>query len=123
MNVAIVQGRVKGNTDRRSAQDGTLLLSFDVVVTVPDGPSQQVPVTWAGPDGREPTLEAGTLVTVVGHVFRRFYRSGGKTISRTDVRADRIIRGVGARASRALQLRYTPSSELRTNAGDGSPPH
>ena len=108
MNVAIVQGRVKGNTDRRSAQDGTLLISFDVVVTVSDGPSQQVPVTWVGPDGREPTVEAGMSVTVVGHVLRRFYRSGGKTMSRTDVRADRVIRGVGTRASSAIEAALTP---------------
>lgn len=103
MNVAIVQGRVKGEPDRRSAQDGTLLLSFDVIVTVVDRPSQQVPVTWAGPDGRAPTVEEGMSVTVVGHVLRRFYRSGGRTLSRTDVRADRVVRGVGARASSAMQ--------------------
>jgi hypothetical protein len=103
MNVAIVQGRVRGDVDRRSAHDGTLLISFDVVVTVSDGPSQQVPVTWIGPEGREPTVDAGMSVTVVGHVLRRFFRSGGKTMSRTDVRADRVIRGVGTRAATAIK--------------------
>lgn len=104
MNVAIVQGRVKGDPDRRSAQDGTLLLSFDVVVAVADGPNQQVPVTWAGPGGRAPTVDAGMTVTVVGKVLRRFYRSGGQTLSRTDVRAERVVRGVGVRASTAIDV-------------------
>lgn len=103
MNVAIVQGRVRGDADRRSAQDGTLLVSFDVVVTLADGPAQHVPVTWAGPDGRAPVIEADMLVTVVGHVLRRFYRSGAQTLSRTDVRADRVVRGVGSRAAAAME--------------------
>lgn len=103
MNVAIVQGRVRGEADRRSTQDGTLLVSFDVVVTSPDEPSQHVPVTWAGPDGRAPVVDADMLVTVVGHVLRRFYRSNGLTLSRTDVRADRVIRGVGSRAAAAME--------------------
>jgi len=102
MNVAIVQGRVKGEPDRRSARDGTLLLSFDVAVATSDGASQHVPITWAGPEGREPRVEPGLLVTVVGQVLRRFYRSGGKTQSRTDVRAERVVRGAGARANSAI---------------------
>ncbi len=109
MNIAIVQGRVKGEPDRRSSQDGTLLLSFDVVVAVIDGPNQQVPVTWAGPDGRAPAVGDGMAVTVVGHVLRRFYRRGGQTFSRTDVRASKVVRGVGTRASTAIE---TALSEL-----------
>lgn len=102
MNVAIVQGRVKGAPDRRFSRDGTLLLSFDVLITVSDGPNRQVPVTWAGEEGCEPSIEAEMAVTVVGHVFRRFHRSGGQTLSRTDVRADKIVRGVGVRAQAAM---------------------
>ncbi len=103
MNIAIVQGRVRGEMDRRTTQDGTLLVSFDVVVSVSDGPSQQVPVTWAGPDGRAPSIEDGVPVTVIGSVVRRFYRSGGQTRSRTDVRAERVIRGAGTRAKAAIE--------------------
>lgn len=106
MNIAIVQGRVRGEPDRRMAKDGSLLLSFDVVVVVPDGPSQQVPVTWAGPKGREPAVEDELLVTVVGQVHRRFYRSGNQTMSRTDVRAQRIVRGAGARAVSAVEAAF-----------------
>jgi len=103
MNVAIVQGRVRGESDRRLLRDGTLLVSFDVVVSSSDGPDQQVPVTWAGAEGRAPMVEEGMLVTVVGRVLRRFYRSGGQTSSRTDVRADRVVKGAGARAVAAIE--------------------
>lgn len=111
MNVAIVQGRVRSTPDRRSAQDGSLLLSFDVVVTADDGPSQQVPVTWAGPVGSAPTVEDGMVVTVVGRVLRRFYRSGGQTLSRTDVRAERVVRGAGSRAASAVGAALAPHKE------------
>lgn len=109
MNVAIVQGRVRNEPDRRSAQDGSLLLSFDVVVAADEGPSQQVPVTWAGPVGNAPTVAEGMVVTVVGHVLRRFYRSGGQTLSRTDIRAEKVVRGAGARAASAIGASFTPS--------------
>lgn len=108
MNVAIVQGRVRGEPDRRSAQDGSLLLSFDIVVAAAEGPSQQVPVTWAGPVGNAPTVDDGMVITVVGHVLRRFYRSGGQTLSRTDVRAEKVVRGAGARAASAVGSALAP---------------
>lgn len=108
MNVAIVQGRVHGEADRRTSRDGRLLVSFDVAVPGRDGPSLQVPVTWAGAPERAPSIHDGMLVTVVGCVFRRFYRSGGRTLSRTDVRADRVIRGAGTRAASAIETALMP---------------
>lgn len=108
MNVAIIQGRVRGEPDRRTTRDGMLLVSFDVVVTARDGPSQQVPVTWLGHADRAPTMEDGAMITVVGPVLRRFYRSGGQTMSRTDVRAERVVRGAGTRANAAIQTALAP---------------
>lgn len=102
MNIAAVQGRVRTNPDRRKAQDGSLLLSFDVQVDVSGGAKQQVPVTWKGPERHAPTVEEGLAVTVVGPVIRRFYRSGGRTLSRTDVRATKVVRGFGTRADAAI---------------------
>lgn len=103
MNVAIVQGRVRSEPDRRTSGDGLLLVSFDVHVEGDHGPRQHVPVTWAGTPGSEPRLEVGAVVTVVGSVLRRFYRSGGRTTSRTDVRAERVIRGAGTRSRAAIE--------------------
>jgi len=111
MNVAIIQGRVRAQPDRRTSHDGSLLLGFDVLVEPEEGPTQQVPVTWSGEEGEEPTLSEGARVTVVGHVLRRFYRTGGRTVSRTDVRADRIVRGVGARADAAIEAALAAHAE------------
>lgn len=111
MNIAIVQGRVRTEPDRRVQRDGSLMLSFDVLVEPGEGSTQQVPVTWSGPQGGEPTLTEGARITVVGHVLRRFYRTGGRTMSRTDVRASRIVRGVGARAEAAIAAGLAPHTD------------
>lgn len=99
MNVAVVQGRVRTAPDCRVARDGTLFVSFDVVI---DGvPSTQVPVTWTGPTGKVPkAIAEGKRVTIIGSVHRRFYRRGGATTSRTDVRAERVLSGMGQRTRR-----------------------
>lgn len=102
MNIAVVQGTVKGELDRRSGRDGEVLVAFDVAVAVRDGPGQRVPITWAGPEGKVPAIENGVVVTIVGHVHRRFYQAAGRTTSRTDVRAERIVRGAGSRAAKAV---------------------
>jgi hypothetical protein len=113
MNIAVVQGRVRDVPDQRVASDGSLLVSFDVIVeqasqTPPSRASAseavgtQVPVTWKGSQAKVPAISQGDMVTVVGTVHRRFYRRSGATVSRTDVRARRIIRGSGVRASRAI---------------------
>lgn len=98
MNIAVVQGRIRTTPDRRVARDGSSLVSFDVVI---DGvPARQVPVTWAGPVGKEPAaIVAGRRVTIIGSVDRRFYRRAGATMSRTDVRAERVLTGTGQRAT------------------------
>lgn len=101
MNFVVVQGRVRSEPVRREASDGTLLVSFDL--RIEESPSRHVPVTWRGAPSSEPTgIEEGRLLTVIGSVDRRFYRRGGTTVSRTDVRADRIVRGAGKRALTAL---------------------
>lgn len=101
MNIAIVQGSVRAEPDVREAADGDQLVSFDVMVEG-DGPTQQVPISWRGRPTHAPTVAEGAVVTVVGPVIRRFYRSGGATVSRTDVRADRIVKGAGRRAEAAI---------------------
>lgn len=102
MNIAVVQGRVRTTPDRRMARDGSLLVSFDVMI---DGaPETQVPVTWSGPSSKVPTvIGQGALVTVIGSVRRYFYRRGGATTSRTDVLADRVLAGTGQRSTAAVK--------------------
>ncbi len=97
MNIAVVQGIVRAEPDCREARDGSLLVSFDLVIE--GSPRTQVPATWIGHPAAMPTaITEGQTLTVIGAVHRRFYRTGGATASRTDVRADRIVRGAGKRA-------------------------
>ena len=101
MNIAVVQGSVRTDPDCREARDGSLLVSFDLVI---DGsPRTQVPITWAGDAAAMPAaITEGQVLTVIGSVHRRFYRSGNATSSRTDVRAEQIVRGAGKRARAAV---------------------
>ena len=74
---------------------GDVLVAYEVTVPRTEGPADSVPVVWFPTARRQPSLEAGDEVVVVGRVRRRFFRSGGTTQSRTEVVADR---GVPARA-------------------------
>ena len=101
MNIVVVQGRVRAEPDRRVANDGSTIVSFDLVIDT--APAHQVPVTWRGSPSQEPAgIEEDQLLTVVGSVDRRFYRRAGATVSRTDVRAERVVRGAGKRAAAAI---------------------
>ena len=67
----------------------------------------QVPITWKGlPSDEPPGIEIGKTLTVIGAVDRRFYRRGGATVSRTDVRAVRVVRGAGKRAEAAIRAAW-----------------
>jgi len=110
MNVAVIVGEVLGDVHRSVRDDGSVVVSFDVVVSVEgDGSTMParasgrtvVPVTWFGSAEKTPKVETGTLVTAIGGVRRRFYRRGGATVARTDVLADRVIPGPPGRSRRA----------------------
>ncbi len=105
MNIAVVQGSVRNAPDCREARDGSLLVSFDLVI---DGsPRTYVPITWVGDAAARPsTITEGQTLTVIGSVHRRFYRSGSTTSSRTDVRAERIVRGAGKRGRAAVAAAF-----------------
>ena len=49
-------------------------------------------MTFVDPPAAVRRLDAGHEVIVVGHVRRRFFRSGGATQSRTEVVAEGLIR-------------------------------
>ncbi len=97
MNVAIVQGTVRGHPDIVELEGALTRIGFDV-----DTSAGLVPVTWQGPTRRRPTVRPDRAVTVVGAVQKRFYRRAGTTVSRTDVVAIRIVAGVGVRADEAI---------------------
>jgi hypothetical protein len=87
VNLAIVRGRLAAEPDLRPLPGGTTVAHLDVVTDL-----GTVPVAWHEP--RSATLAAlpvGVELLVVGRVARRFFRSGGRTLGRTEVVADRVV--------------------------------
>lgn len=87
VNLAVIRGRVGSEPDLRSLPSGSTVAHLDVVTDL-----GTVPVAWHEP--RTATLTAlpvGTELLVIGRVHRRFFRSGGRTLSRTEVVADRVV--------------------------------
>lgn len=101
MNVAVVQGRAVAPAEPRELGSGSTVWSFDVATTSDEGRSVSVPVCWTDPP-RPPSFEAGAAVLVLGSVRRRFFRSGGATVSRTELVAERVVVGAARRARAAL---------------------
>jgi single-strand DNA-binding protein len=86
-NLVVLRGHVSSEPRRRDLPSGTTMLQIEVT-TPGDGALLSVPVVWF-----EPTRDFAPAdeVTVLGHVRRRFYRTGGVTQSRTEVVADQIV--------------------------------
>jgi single-strand DNA-binding protein len=86
-NLVVLQGHVSSEPRRRDLPSGTTMLQIEIT-TPGDGALLSVPVVWF-----EPTRDFAPAdeVTVLGHVRRRFYRTGGVTHSRTEVIADQIV--------------------------------
>jgi single-strand DNA-binding protein len=86
-NLVVLQGHVSSEPRHRDLPSGTTLLQIEVT-TAGDGGLLSVPVVWFDP-ARD--FESADEVTVLGHVRRRFYRTGGVTQSRTEVVAECIV--------------------------------
>jgi single-strand DNA-binding protein len=86
-NLVVLQGHVSSEPRRKDLPSGTTLLQLEVT-TRGEGGLLSVPVVWF-----EPTRDFAPAdeVTVLGHVRRRFYRTGAVTQSRTEVVADYIV--------------------------------
>lgn len=86
-NLAIVRGRLTGPPQCRDLPGGAAVADFDLATD--DG---TVPVAWREPSSAIlAAMQPGESVVVVGHVQRRFFRSGGRTHCRTEVVAQRVI--------------------------------
>jgi single-strand DNA-binding protein len=102
MNVSIVRGTVSRPPESRVLESGSTVLSCDVVVRS-TGKAESVPVSWFDPPARATKLREGDEVLVTGRIRRRFYRSAGRTQSRTDLVADTVVR-TSARVQMAKAL-------------------
>lgn len=88
MNVVVLKGTIASFPVAREHPDGKRYLSIELITTIEDGSTASVPVAWYDP--RPVTFDAGDVVTVVGHIARRFFRASGLTQSRTEVIAATI---------------------------------
>jgi single-strand DNA-binding protein len=86
-NLVVLQGHVTSEPRSRELPSGTTLLQIEVT-TSGDGGLLSVPVVWFDP---KRDFAPSDDVTVLGHVRRRFYRTGGGTQSRTEVVAESIV--------------------------------
>lgn len=87
LNIVIVRGRLGSDPDLRTLPSGGVVAQFDLITQ-----HGTAPVAWHDPAGATTKLmNAGLIIVVIGRVHRRFFRSGGRTQSRTEVVADRVI--------------------------------
>lgn len=106
LNMAVIIGTMTNEPVHRELADGTLIVQFDVrtSIDVDDRTATiSVPVAW-----RDPTTAAvgaltpGTVVIATGRVERRFFRSGGATLTRTELIAERCIPARRAKGRRSM---------------------
>jgi single-strand DNA-binding protein len=88
MNVVLLQGVLSSEPRRRELPSGSLLLSWEVTTESSDK-KQSVPVVWFDPPRSAQGLANGEEVVVLGTVRRRFYAAQGRTVSSTEVVAER----------------------------------
>lgn len=75
---------------------GGLVTEYEVRIQVDERHTETVPAVWHDAPAAAASFAAGTEITVVGRVRRRFFRSGGATQSRTEV----VVRSMSATRSK-----------------------
>ena len=120
MNVTVLWGTLSSDPVWRELRSGVSVVSLEVTTDSEFETRATVPVSIIEPK-RVRELErmaAGDTVVVIGETRRRFYRAGGATGSRTEVRAvqvipagrrDRVAKAIGEVASVLGEL---PEREL-----------
>lgn len=87
LNLAIIRGRLAAEPDLRTLPSGGLVAQFDLITG-----EGTAPVAWHDPTpATAKMMRTGLSIVVIGRVHRRFFRTGGRTQSRTEVVADRVI--------------------------------
>jgi len=89
MNIVVLQGTLSRPPDERQLRE-SVLATYEVT-TRDGGRAVTAPVVWFDPPEAAWKLDAGDDVTVVGEVRRRFFRSNGRTESRTEVVASTVV--------------------------------
>ncbi len=90
MNIVVLQGTLSRAPESRSLQQGELA-TYEVTTRAEEAAAVTAPVVWFDPPPSAWKFDAGDEVTVVGEVRRRFFRSNGRTESRTEVVARTVL--------------------------------
>lgn len=99
-NVAVVIGTLSSDPRVTDLPSGDTIVNYEISTETPAG-KLSVPVQMQVA-GRLPALKAADPVVAVGAVRRRFYRSGGATMSRTEVLAHVVGKPGAAKVERAI---------------------
>lgn len=91
INVVALVGRLARPASERVLPSGDRLVNLEVTVDRQEGRAESVPVAWFDAPAAAAVLDAGDEVVVVGRVRRRFFQTGGVTLSRTEVVADVVV--------------------------------
>ena len=110
MNVVILRGTLSSDPVSRELASGSVLVSLELTTTV-DEAAVSVPVAWFDP-AKEVTFAAGDALVVTGSVRRRFFRSEGRTQSRTEVVATDVLPAGRARQVTAALARAMARTEV-----------
>lgn len=104
-NLVVLRGRVSAAPVLRVLPSGSRLVTLAVRVPTGEGSRTSVPVACWDPATWVEAVDAGDELVVTGTVRRRFFRTGGATGSRVEVRAVAIGRAGDRRRRDALARR------------------
>ncbi|MFN2503818.1 MAG: single-stranded DNA-binding protein [Acidimicrobiales bacterium] len=90
-NVVVLIGRLARPGALRQLPSGDQLVEYQLTVPREGQRAESVPVVWESPPAAATELATDDEVIVIGRVRRRFFRAGGRTESRTEVVAERVI--------------------------------
>jgi single-stranded DNA-binding protein len=90
MNIVVLQGTLSRTPDERQLRE-SVLATYEVTTRTDEGRAATAPVVWFDPPATAWKFDAGDEVTVVGEIRRRFFRSNGRTESRTEVVASAVV--------------------------------
>lgn len=106
MNITVLAGTLSSDPVWRTLPSGSTVVALEVTTDSSFESRSTVPVSIVDPRRvRElERLEAGDAVVVIGETRRRFFRAGGATGSRTEVRASLVVpAGQRTRVTSALR--------------------
>lgn len=90
-NVVVLIGRLARPAALRQLPSGTVLVEYQLTVPRPGERAESVPVVWEDPPPSAVEYGTDDELVVVGRVRRRFFRSGPRTESRTEVVAEKVV--------------------------------